>query len=265
MGERPVVVITGASSGIGEATARHLARTRDARCVLVARREDRLKTLAAEIGGDVSYLTLDVTAEDAPERVRAHVAERDGRLDVLVNNAGAAWRESFAEGGCADMRRTMELNLFAPVRLVETLLPLLREPPGGAIVNVASVAGRVARARTGAYSASKAAMIGWTDALRAEEAEHGVHVGAVLPGFVSTEGFPQSELLGRRATRWVVSTPEKVAEAIDDVAFSHRRERVVPRGYAVIGVLRTAVPAAVFRVTGGKASGALTGRTGHGE
>jgi short-subunit dehydrogenase len=262
MADAPVVVITGASSGIGEAAARHLARERSARVVLVARREDRLAELAAEIGGGASHVAVDVTAEDGPQRIRGHVAERHGRLDALVNNAGAAWRERFEDGGFEDVRRTMELNFFAPVRIAEALLPVLRETSGSAIANVASVAGRVARPKTGAYSASKAALIAWSDALRAEEADHGVHVGTVLPGFVKTEGFPAKELLAKPATRWIVSTPEKVAEAIEEVAFGQRAERVVPRGYAAFFVARTVAPRVVFRAVGG---GALTTSTGGGE
>jgi short-subunit dehydrogenase len=262
MADAPVVVITGASSGIGEAAARHLARERGARTVLVARREERLAQLAAEIGGGASHVAVDVTAEDGPQRIREHVAERHGRLDVLVNNAGAAWRERFEDGGFEDVRRTMELNFFAPVRIAEALLPLLRDTRGSSIANVASVAGRVARPKTGAYSASKAALIAWSDALRAEEVDHGVHVGTVLPGFIKTEGFPAKELLAKPATRWIVSTPDKVAEAIEQVAFEHRAERVVPRGYAAFGVMRSVVPRVVFRVVGG---GALTTSTGASE
>ncbi len=91
----------------------------------------------------------------------------------------------------------------------EALLPLLRASAPSAIVNVASTAARVARAGTGAYSASKFALAGWSDALWAEERAHGVHVGLVLPGFISTEGFPQSELTAKPWTRWIVSTPER--------------------------------------------------------
>ena len=147
--------------------------------------------------------------------VRAHLEdEHGGRLDLLVNNAGAAWRGSFAEGGYANVQRHMELNFDAVVRLTEALLPLLRTLAPSAIVNVASTAGRVSRARTGSYSASKFALIGWTDSLYAEEAPHGVHVGMVLPGFVATEGFPATELREKALTRWIVSKPETVAEAI---------------------------------------------------
>ena len=132
-----------------------------------------------------------------------------GACDLLVNNAGAAWRARFADGGYENVRRTMAINFDAAVRLTEALLPLLRACAPSAIVNVASTAGRVARAGTGAYSASKFALAGWSDALWAEERAHGVHVGLVLPGFISTEGFPQSELTDKPWTRWIVSTPEQ--------------------------------------------------------
>ena len=250
-----VVVITGASSGIGEAAARHLAREHGARCVLVARRADRLEQLAGEIGGGASFVAVDVTDPDAPARIAERVGDE---VDVLVNNAGAAWREPFAEGGWEDVRRTMELNFNAPVRITEALLPALRRR-GGSVVNVASVAGRVARPRTGAYSASKAALNAWTDALRAEEIENGVHVGAVLPGFIKTEGFPARELLAKPATRWMVSTPERVAEAIAEVAFDRRDERIVPRGYGAFIAARTLAPRLAFRMTRG---GAFTTSTG---
>src|SRR3954449_8780175 len=250
-----VVVITGASSGIGEAAARHFARKHGARCVLVARRADRLEQLAAELGGGARFVAVDVPEPEAPRLIRDHL---DGGADVLVNNAGAAWRERFEDGGWEDIRRTMDLNFNAPVRITEALLPLLRDG-GGSVVNVASVAGRVARPNTGAYSASKAALIAWTDALRAEEADNGVHVGAVLPGFVKTEGFPARELLGNPATRWMVSKPERVAKAIEQVAFDRRNERIVPRGYAAFVGARILAPAVAFRMTRG---GAFTTSTG---
>ena len=118
-----------------------------------------------------------------------------------MNNAGAAWRGR------------------------------LRRSAPRSIVNVASTAGRVARGNSGACSASKFALVGWSDALYLEERAHGVHVGMVLPGFISTEGFPQAELRDRRLTRWMVSTPEKVADAIVDVGPGGVPGRYVPRPY----------------------------------
>jgi len=254
-------VITGASSGIGEATARRLAHEPGAELILVARREDRLRALAESLPCEASCLALDVTEADAPARVREQVAERGGRLTLLVNNAGAAWRGSFAESGYDNVRRHMELNFDAVVRMTEELLPLLRSSAPSAIVNVASTAGRVARARSGAYSASKFALIGWTDALHTEERSHGVHVGMVLPGFIATEGFPATELRERALTRWVVSTPEVVAEAIVEAGPGGKAERYVPRPYGLAAVARVLSPRLVRRVLGGGPAQSLTTRT----
>src|SRR4051794_5094923 len=236
-----VMLITGASSGIGEATARRLAREPGAQLVLVARREERLRALGGELGAP--SVATDLPAPDAPAAVRAHLeSEHGGALHLLVNNAGAAWRGRFADAGWENVRKTMEVNFDAVVRLTEALLPLLRASAPSAIVNVASTAGRVARAGSAAYSASKFALIGWSDGLLLEEAPHGVHVGLVMPGFIATEGFPQQELVDNARTRWMVSTPEKGAEAIVDAGLKRKAERYVPRPYGMAGVLRVVAP-----------------------
>ena len=258
-----VIVVTGASSGIGEATARRLAREPGASLVLVGRREQRLSSLADSLGrGSASWVAVDLVDEQAPARIRDHVVEQHGRLDLLVNNAGAAWRARFADGGYDNVRRTMLINFDAQVRLTEALLPLLRASAPSAIVNVSSTAGRVGRAGAGAYSASKFALAGWSDALFAEERPHGVHVGLVLPGFISTEGFPQSELTAKPLTRWAVSTPERAAEAIFQAGIGRRPERYVPRAYGLAAALRVLAPALVRRVLSGGAAEVMTTTTG---
>ncbi len=277
-----VAVITGASSGIGEATARRLAREvpsagavaangsaghaahgSGSHLVLVARRGERLRQLAETLPVPCSCLALDLTDEDAPARVLVHVREHcGGRLTLLVNNAGSSWRASFAEGGYANVRRTMELNFDAPVRLTEALLPLLRASAPSAIVNVSSTAARIARPGSGAYSASKFALTGWSDALYAEEHAHGVHVGVVLPGYIATEGFPARELTARRATAWIVSTPDRAAEAIVDAGLRRRPERYVPRAYALASAARLLLPGLVRRTVRSGRVSVLTTKTG---
>lgn len=258
----PVQLVTGASSGIGEATARRLAREPGVRLVLVARREDRLAELARSLPVEATWVAADLTEDDAPGRVLAHVGEHHDRLDLLVNNAGASWRGTFGDAGYENVRRTMDLNFDATVRLTEALLPMLRASAPSAIVNVASTAGRVARAGAGAYSASKFALVGWTDSLYPEEKAHGVHVGLVLPGFIETEGFPATELKAKALTRWVVSTPEKAAEAIYEAGPGGRAERYVPRPYALAAVARIVLPGLTRRILSGGAADVMTTSTG---
>lgn len=121
-----VALITGASSGIGEATARRLAQEPDTQLILVARREDRLSRLAAELGESTTVIAADLTDPEAARRIAATVEREHGRLDLLVNNAGARWAAPFAEGGWENIEQHLRINLEAPVRLVEALLPLMR-------------------------------------------------------------------------------------------------------------------------------------------
>ena len=144
----------------------------------------------------------------------------------------------------------MEINFDAVVRLTEALLPTLRASAPSSIVNVSSVAGRVGRPKNGAYAASKFALAGWSESLGTEEEAHRVHVGVVLPGFISTEGFPHDRLRASARTRWVVSTPQKVAEAIVAAGPGGRREVYVPRFYGLVPKLRHLVPGLTRRTLG---------------
>ena len=269
-----VALVTGASSGIGEAVARRLAREPDVQLVLVARREERLRALAASLGGDCepTVIAADLTFPAALQNVAETVEREHGALHLLVNNAGARWTGDFAEGGWAVVERHMRINFEAPVRLVEALLPLMRRTAaaadwrfgssaeGGqrsfagrplkapvAIVNVTSTAARIARRGTGGYSAAKFALSGWTDSLRLEERRHGIHVGNVLPGFIATEGFPQTELRANWRTRWAVSEVGVVAEAILEAGPGGAAERYVPRYYWLGALLRLLAPGVIRR------------------
>ena len=239
-----VVLVTGASSGIGAATARRFAEMSRTELVLVARRDERLRALARELGG-AAVVVADITEPQAPRRIADALESEHGRLDVLVNNAGAGWDGRFAETGWGNVARSLELNFNAQVRLTEALLPLLRRSAPSAIVNVSSTAGRVTRAGSGAYGASKAALCLWTEALHLEERPHRVHVGLVLPGPVPTEGFPVEEVLQHPLGRWFVGSDRGVAEAIADCAVHRRAERYSPRIYGLAAVIGAAAPGLV--------------------
>lgn len=263
MNDRPITaLVTGASSGIGEATAWRLAQVPGTRLILVARREDRLRELARRLPVPATYVAVDLTEPDAPDRVLAHVQEHHERLTLLVNNAGASWRGTFKDEGYANVRRTMDLNFDSVVRLTEAFLPMLRESAPSSIVNVASTAARISRAGAGAYSASKYAIAGWTDSLFLEEQPNGVHVGLVLPGYIRTEGFPAAELIDKIGTRWMVVEPHKAAEAIYDAGPGGKAERWVPRAYGLFGVLKAVAPGLVRRMLAGGVGKLATTGTG---
>jgi uncharacterized protein len=256
-----IALVTGASSGLGAATARRLAREPDARLVLVARRRDRLEALAAELGG-ATVIAADLLDEATPALVADLVTAEHGRLDLVVNSAGIGARGAFADSGWAEVRRAMAINFDAQVRLAEALLPLLRRSAPSSIVFVGSVAGRVARPKSGAYSASKFALAGWSEALAMEERRHGVHVTLLQPGFFVTEGFPQRELLARPWTRWMVTREDKVVEALVDAWRRRRPERYVPRPYGLVPLARVLLSGLYRRVVGGGAFTASPGRRG---
>jgi uncharacterized protein len=249
-------VVTGASSGIGEALARRLAGD-GWRILLVARRGERLEPLASEIGA--LYEIADLTDPEAAPRVAARAESEFERLDLLVNNAGGnRKRGAFGDSdyGYAYVREVMDQNFDSAVRVTEALLPFLRRSAPSAIVNVGSIAGRIARPQVSAYNAAKFALNGWTEALHLEEKANGVHVGLVTPGFIVTEGFPQSQLTGKRATRWMVGEPEQAVEAILKAA-DGRAEVAVPGWYGLLPRLRYTAPVLVrFALSGrGKRAG----------
>lgn len=243
---QPLALVTGASSGLGTAIARRL--TADGhRVLLVARRADRLQQLASELPG-AQVVAVDLTADDAPQQLVAAVEAAGGRLAVLVNNAGTGGRGTFAETGYARVAKTMALNFDAQLRVTEALLPALRAAAPSSILFVSSISGKIARPGGGAYSASKFALSGWADALRAEEAAHGVHVGTIMPGFIATEGFPQRELLAGRLTRRLVGKPEQVADAAAWLIRTRRPERCAPPVWRVAVLVAAVAPRLIARI-----------------
>jgi NADP-dependent 3-hydroxy acid dehydrogenase YdfG len=180
-----VAVITGASSGIGAATARALAAG-GFRVALLARRADRLQTLADEIGDRAIAIQSDVTDRNsllaAADRVKAEL----GGADLLVNNAGVMLLAPFTSDQHAEHRRMVEVNLLGAMTATEVFLDQLRDDGGGDLVNLSSVAGRTARPGNAGYAATKWGLNGWSESLR-QELQPGIRVMVIEPGAVTTE------------------------------------------------------------------------------
>jgi uncharacterized protein len=237
-----VAVVTGASSGIGEATARELTR-RGWQCVLVARRQERLEALAAELGGE--FELCDVSDREAVERAAAAILARHPRVDLLVNNAGIPGRADFLTLEPKRIEAVLRTNYLGGVWCFRALEPGLQ--PGAQVVNVVSVAGTVASAPAGPYAASKHAQLAFSRSLTGLLAERGVRVHTVLPGFVETEGFPQQAVLRSRFFRRAVVSPELVAKRLVDAVESGKRELFVPRWYRVFAIAQVLVPGLIAR------------------
>ena len=192
-----VAVVTGASSGIGESLARLLA-SRGWHCVLLARREERLRPLAESIGGE--YELCDVADRESVERAAASVLARHPQVKLLVNNAGVGARATFLDGDPDVFENVMRTNYLGGIWCLRAFLPALEAAAPADVVNVVSVAGVVAFPPSGPYSASKHAQLAFSRATAAQLRPLGIRVHTVKPGFVETEGFPQKWLPRRRAT-----------------------------------------------------------------
>lgn len=251
-----VILITGASSGIGEATARYLAH-RGARVVLAARRQERLQRIAEEIaasGGRALAVPTDITRADERHHLVEHALKTCGRIDALINNAGYGQRGPIECVPLDAIRRNFETNLFSLIALTQLVIPILRAQGGGHIVNISSVAGRIARPFSAIYDATKHALEAISDGLRGELAPFGIRVIVIEPGFIHTEFLQVAEQISRavweqaepyasflasldrrleRFRRWA-GRPEEVAALIARVLV---QERPRPR-YAVPGHAR---------------------------
>jgi NAD(P)-dependent dehydrogenase (short-subunit alcohol dehydrogenase family) len=185
-----VVILTGASSGIGEAAARRLARA-GAKLVISARRADRLEALARDLdpsGQRVLAVAADVTEDLGRRRLVDEALRQYGRIDALVNNAGYGTRGPVELVPMELIRRNFETNVFALIALTQLVVPHLRARGSGRIVNIGSVAGRIARPLSSVYDSTKHALEAITDGLRGELKPFGIEVVLIRPGFILT-GF----------------------------------------------------------------------------
>lgn len=244
-----VVIVTGASSGIGEATAKAFGARGD-RVVLVARREDRLRQLSASLPESLP-LPADLThAEEAAWVVEAATA-RYGRVDVLVNNAGVGRYNWVDELQPDDVHTEVALNLIAPILLTRAVAPGMLRQGRGVIINVSSIAGLIGVPTTSVYNATKFGLRGLTEALRRELQPQGIAVCGIYPATVEGTEFRR----GRRANtgylmpRWLRLSMAQVAQAIVALADRPRPFTVLPRAFRVAMLLNTLAPRIIDRLS----------------
>jgi NAD(P)-dependent dehydrogenase (short-subunit alcohol dehydrogenase family) len=230
-----VAVVTGASSGIGEATARRLARA-GMRVVAVARRGDRLDALAAELPAIRPYVA-DVTDTAAIDGLAAWVRGELGACHVLVNNAGLPGGAFRGRDDLDDVLHTIDVNLLGTFRCMASFAALLEESAPSRVVNVGSVAGKIGIGPAG-YAASKFGVVGLTEATALAWVRRGITVTQLNPGFIVTEGFTQQQIRRNPVGRRLVGEPEDVARAVHGAIVHGPFERTVPRWYRPFVVAR---------------------------
>ena len=242
-----VVLITGASEGIGAACAQSFRR-RGARLSLTARSEDKLRRAG---GADAAIVAGDLTDARTRQRVVEETLARFGRIDVLINNAGVGLYSPAWSAPIEQARAMFELNFFTVLEMVHLVAPPMKAQRSGAIVNVSSIAGKVTLPWFTLYSASKYALGSLSDGLRMELHRDGIHVMTVCPGYVQT-GFQSHVLAGSppdsvRRSRMFKITAEQCAEAIARGVERNARTVVTPRAGWLFILMERILPSVVDR------------------
>lgn len=208
-------VVTGASAGIGWATAKRLAAA-GARVLPVARREDRLKELSGELGGDAGYLAVDLAPADAAQAILDRATQRLGKVDILVNNAGILRTSHFEAFDVGELDGLIAVNYAAVVRLSILFARHMKANGSGQIVNISSIGATLVAPANGIYGGLKTALEKFTETLRIELAGSGVRVGIVAPGTTATEIF--ADMLSKGQQSWAelipAMEPDDIARAI---------------------------------------------------
>lgn len=210
-----LALITGASSGIGAATAIAFAKA-GINLALLSRSADKLESVAAsarQLGVKAEVFPCDLLELEAVRDRITQLVEQLGGIDILINNAGMGYTANLTDTPLADWRKVFDLNIHSVFETTCAVLPSLRSRGGGAIVNVVSIAGKQAFPGWGAYSASKFALLGFTQALAAEERGNGIRVTALCPGAVNTEIW-DTDTVNADFDREKMLTPETVAQSI---------------------------------------------------
>ncbi len=234
-----VIVITGASSGIGAQTAILLAKY-GAIPVLLARSKAKLEKVGNQIKSEHALYVMDITSTEQVNDIMEKVLAQYGKIDVLINNAGFANFESFQKSTLNSYEEMMNVNYLGLVRCTQAVLPSMLDRDQGHIINIASIAGKVGVAKSAGYVASKHAVIGFTNSLRQDmiSASKPIYVSALNPGPVKTAFFDIADPSGdylKNLPGWFILDPEKVAKAILQIIIHKKTEKSIPRiaGFAV--------------------------------
>lgn len=251
--EQRVAIITGASSGIGAATAQRLAKE-GFRVALAARRNEALALIAVGItafGGEALAVPTDVRQREELGALVQHTLAAWGRVDVLVNNAGLGYAGPLVTLAADQLREQVATNLLAVIEASQAVLPTMIAQQRGHIINVASIAGLIGLPHSTVYSATKAGVIGFSEGLGREVRRYGIHVTALCPGFVATDFSPRlREIRQGRTNRRLpgVMSADYVAGVIADIIRRPRRRVIIPRGWAALVWLGQTLPGLTDRV-----------------
>ncbi|WP_369902721.1 SDR family oxidoreductase [Bacillus manliponensis] len=250
-----VVVITGASSGIGEEVAMQVAKE-GAVPVLIARTEAKLQTLQQKIKTTYSvscyYYVLDVSREVEVQNVFTNILRDIGHIDILVNNAGFGIFKTFDDASLDEVKNMFDVNVFGLVACTKAALPYMLKKNAGHIINIASLAGKIATPKSSAYAATKHAVLGFTNSLRMELVNKNIHVTAVNPGPIDTNFFDIADESGtyvKSVGRYMLK-PNYVAEQIVKAMKTKKREVNLPKWMGMGPVIFALFPKLFERVAG---------------
>ena len=235
-----VVIITGASSGIGEAVARRLAKE-GTKLVLAARRGDRLLALAAEIqanGGTALAVPADMRQQEDITRLIRQTIQQFGRVDILFNNAGVSYDQPLVKVAPARLREEIEVNLLGVMACAQAVLKPMLKQRSGHIVNVASIAGLIGLPGSTIYNAAKYGVVGFSEGLNREVGRFGVRVSAFCPGFVATDFSPRLKAIrekqaGARSLPGVMNV-DYVAGQVVWLVQHPRRRYIIPHSWSIL-------------------------------
>ncbi|MGA2490459.1 MAG: SDR family NAD(P)-dependent oxidoreductase [Anaerolineales bacterium] len=244
---RKVVIITGASSGIGAAVARRLAR--DGLCLtLAARRLEKLEQVASEVealGGEVLIVQTDVRNRDEIQRMVDVTLDRWGHIDVILNNAGIGNDKPLIQIKPEKIQDEVKINLVAVIECAQVVLPVMLRQKSGHIINVASIAGLIGLPTSTVYGATKFGVVGFSDALRRELFGTGIHVSAFCPGFTPTEINPDLKAIAEKPGEPHPPGLMPVSYVADQIArliYHPRRRTIVPYSWNILVFIATHFP-----------------------